>query len=73
MPLDPEFLELLVCPACKRELSQPAEDRLVCAVCRRAYPVRDEIPVLLLDEAMPLEPADAPASAPTPPPPAGGK
>jgi hypothetical protein len=55
MPIDAEFLQWLACPACKGELVLKGEDRLRCVSCRRSYPVRDEIPVLLLDEAI-LEP-----------------
>lgn len=51
MPIDAEFLQILACPACKSELILKNEDRLFCAACRRSYPVRDDIPVLLLDEA----------------------
>ena len=51
MPIDAEFLEILACPACKSELVLKGDDRLLCAACRRSYPVRDDIPVLLLDEA----------------------
>ena len=52
MPIDAELLEILACPACKSELSLRGDDRLYCAACRRSYPVRDEIPILLLDEAI---------------------
>jgi hypothetical protein len=52
--LDAELLEILACPACKSSLSvdEPAEE-LVCTngECGLAYPVRDDIPVLLVDEA----------------------
>jgi uncharacterized protein YbaR (Trm112 family) len=51
MPIDAEFLRILACPACKGELVLRGDDRLFCAACRRSYPVRDDIPVLLLDEA----------------------
>lgn len=51
MPIDAEFLEILACPACKSELVLKGEDRLLCAACRRSYPIRDDIPILLLDEA----------------------
>lgn len=53
MPLDPEFLDLLVCPACKTRLVPRGEQRLYCSACHRLYPVRDEIPILLIDEAIP--------------------
>jgi len=48
--LDPEFLKRLACPECKVALTAEAE-KLVCPRCRRRFPVRDGIPVLLLDEA----------------------
>lgn len=52
MNLDPELLELIVCPACRAALSVDEEaGELVCIGCGRAYPVRDDIPVLLVDEA----------------------
>ena len=51
MPIDADFLQILACPACKSELVLKGEDRLLCVACRRRYPVRDDIPVLLLDEA----------------------
>jgi len=57
VPIDADFLETLACPACKGELCQRGDDRLYCAACRRSYPVRDEIPILLLDEATLEEPA----------------
>ena len=53
MAIDAEFLEILACPACKGELALIGEERLHCAACRRSYPVRDDIPILLLDEAIP--------------------
>lgn len=53
--LDPRLLEILVCPRCKGELeyrSQPEE--LICHTCGLRYEVRDDIPIMLLDEAKPL-------------------
>ncbi len=50
MPIDDRLLEILCCPAC-RESVELKEDRLVCTGCRRAYPIRDGIPVMLIDEA----------------------
>ena len=55
MTLSAELLELLVCPRCKGPLEyQAAPERLVCHTCRLAYPVRDGIPIMLIDEAAPL-------------------
>ncbi len=58
MAIDAEFLQILACPACKSGLVLKGDDRLFCAACRRSYPVRDDIPVLLLDEAT-MEPEGA--------------
>ncbi|MDX1389556.1 MAG: Trm112 family protein, partial [Acidobacteriota bacterium] len=54
MPVDPVLLEMLVCPACRGDLrpTSPPEG-LECVVCGRIYPVRDGIPVLLVDESTP--------------------
>jgi uncharacterized protein len=52
MNLDPALLEILACPECHATL-RPEEEasELVCTGCGLAYPVRDDIPVLLVDEA----------------------
>lgn len=50
--IDPALAAILVCPADKGDLSEDAEaSRLVCTVCGRRYPVRDGIPVMLVEEA----------------------
>jgi LSD1 subclass zinc finger protein len=47
-----ELLDILVCPECKQPLAyRPQSDTLKCGQCHRVYPVRDNIPVLLLDQA----------------------
>lgn len=52
MPLSKELLEILVCPYCKGDLElKPDESGLKCLQCRRLYPIRDGIPVMLIDEA----------------------
>ncbi len=48
--IDPNLLEILACPACKTAVALQG-DRLVCAQCGRRYPIRDGIPVMLVDEA----------------------
>ena len=54
--LDEKLLEILVCPACKDELDyQQDKDRLVCHKCKLAYPIKDDIPVMLIDEAEKLD------------------
>jgi uncharacterized protein YbaR (Trm112 family) len=55
MTLSPQLLSILVCPKCKGELQyRPDESILVCPVCRLRYAVRDDIPIMLIDEATPL-------------------
>lgn len=55
MTLPPELLSLLVCPRCKGALEhRENEESLVCHHCALKFPVRDGIPVMLLDEATPL-------------------
>lgn len=52
MNLDPFLLEILACPSCHAPLLPENEtSELVCTGCGLAYPVRDDIPVLLIDEA----------------------
>ena len=52
MNLDPALLEIIVCPECHGDLrTDEAAEELVCTACGLAYPVRDDIPVLLVDEA----------------------
>jgi uncharacterized protein YbaR (Trm112 family) len=53
MGLDERLLEILVCPNCHGEVEYiEAENRIVCrGECRYSYPVRDGIPVMLIDEA----------------------
>jgi len=54
MKLDPSLLEILACPDCRSPLrADEAAEELVCTGCGLAYPVRDDIPVLLVDEARP--------------------
>ena len=48
--IDPQFLSLLACPACKTTVALDGA-RLVCAQCGRRYPIRDGIPVMLVEEA----------------------
>jgi uncharacterized protein len=52
MPVDPELLAILACPECKTPVV-PVKDGagLKCEKCKRVYPVKDDIPVMLLDEA----------------------
>lgn len=53
--LDPQLLDILVCPKCRGELDyRPDDSEIVCQNCRLRYEVRDDIPIMLLDEAKPL-------------------
>jgi hypothetical protein len=52
MSLKPELLEILACPACRAKLEYKADGSgLRCVSCHRLYPIRDEIPVLIVEEA----------------------
>lgn len=54
MPLKKELVNILACPDCKGELTVlPAEDGLACPKCRVIYPVRDDIPIMLVEQAVP--------------------
>ena len=50
--IDPKLLEILVCPVCKATVELKADQSgLKCVQCHRVYPIRDDIPVMLVDEA----------------------
>jgi uncharacterized protein YbaR (Trm112 family) len=52
MPIPKELLDILVCPVCKAPVKLLADGSgLKCGACRRVYPVRDDIPVMLPEEA----------------------
>lgn len=56
MAIDRDLLEILACPKCKGEIHLNASGSgLVCDACRLVYPIRDEIPVMLIDEASKLD------------------
>ncbi len=54
--LDARLLEILACPQCKGDLECTGE-KLICHACALAYPIRDDIPIMLIEEAEPLSPA----------------
>src|SRR5205085_11581339 len=55
MSLSARLLEILVCPKCKSELEyRESEQALLCHKCRLRYAVRDDIPIMLIDEATPF-------------------
>lgn len=57
--MDAKLLEILVCPLCKGPLvHRKAQQELVCKPCRLVYPIKDDIPVMLEDEARQLPPEE---------------
>ncbi len=55
MAIDRELLDILACPKCKGTLRLTTKgDGLVCEACRLQYPIKDDIPVMLIDEATKL-------------------
>jgi uncharacterized protein len=55
MALSKELLDILACPKCKGDIHlNQTEDGLVCDACRLMYPIKDDIPVMLIDEAVRL-------------------
>ena len=56
MAVDKQLLDILVCPICKGELELTEnEDGLICHHDKLIFPIKDDIPVMLVDEAIPLE------------------
>jgi uncharacterized protein YbaR (Trm112 family) len=56
MPLSAELKEILACPKCKGELEfLEARAQIVCRACKLVYRIEDEIPVMLIEEATPLQ------------------
>ncbi len=56
MIVDENLLKILACPKCKGDLEVDADaSRLICRRCCLAYPVRDGIPIMLVEEAERLE------------------
>ena len=55
MALSKELLDIIACPKCKGELLLTEEGNgLICKHCRLLYEIRDDIPIMLIDEATPL-------------------
>lgn len=48
--IDKELLDILACPLCKESV-ELKEDKLICTKCKRRYPIKDGIPIMLIDEA----------------------
>ncbi|MDZ7344997.1 MAG: Trm112 family protein [candidate division KSB1 bacterium] len=53
--LDQELLEIIACPKCKGKLEYDEEaQKLLCHTCRLKYEIKDDIPIMLIDEANPF-------------------
>ncbi len=56
MAIKKELLDILACPKCKGDLFlTESEDGLVCKKCKLVYEIRDDIPIMLIEEAKPLD------------------
>ena len=59
MPINQELLDILACPQCKGDIRlNSGQDGLICDKCRLIYEIRDDIPIMLIDEAKPLPAED---------------
>jgi uncharacterized protein YbaR (Trm112 family) len=55
MAINKDILDILACPKCKGDLTlTEGEDGLICPNCSLRYPIRDDIPIMLIDEAEPI-------------------
>jgi uncharacterized protein YbaR (Trm112 family) len=55
MPIDKQLLEILACPKCKGDLvMEEDQSALICTACKVKYRIEDDIPIMLIDEAIPL-------------------
>lgn len=56
MPLSPDLLEILACPKCKGHVELAKDESgFACRACKLLYPIVDDVPNFLVDEAKPLE------------------
>ena len=56
MAIDKDLLEILACPKCKGDIAlTESGDGLTCDACKLKYPIKDDIPVMLVDEAETLD------------------
>jgi uncharacterized protein YbaR (Trm112 family) len=56
MAISKDLLDILACPKCKGDIKlTEKEDGLICEKCKLLYPIRDGVPVMLIDEAINLE------------------
>lgn len=55
MPVSKELLEILACPKCKGDIRlKEDESGFICDACKLMYPIKDDIPIMLIDEAIKL-------------------
>jgi uncharacterized protein YbaR (Trm112 family) len=55
MPISKDLLDILACPKCKGDIQlNESGDGLICSACRLLYPIKDDIPIMLIDEATQL-------------------
>ena len=60
MAVDKELLDIMACPKCKGDISiNTKEDGLICDACQLLYEIKEDIPIMLIDEALPLDKVDA--------------
>ena len=53
LPIDKELLDILACPVCKTDVVLTEDKKgLKCVKCKRIYPIRDGIPIMLIEEAV---------------------
>jgi uncharacterized protein len=53
MPIKKDLLDILCCPKCKGDIRlNEKEDGLICDSCKLMYPIKDDIPIMLIDEAI---------------------
>lgn len=56
MAIHDDLLEILVCPKCKGDIHMSDnKDGLICDACKLKYEIRDDIPIMLIDEALPVD------------------
>ncbi|HOW85915.1 MAG TPA: Trm112 family protein [Candidatus Aminicenantes bacterium] len=53
MPINASLLSILACPLCRADVRLTADEKgLKCVACQRVYPIKDDIPVMIIDEAV---------------------
>lgn len=56
MAIHKELLEILVCPKCKGDIHlSEKQDGLICSACMLKYEIKDDIPIMLIDEAVSID------------------